>query len=223
MFKDEDPSMLKEMLQWGNMSAGPGHMDIDGRSAEKLLLTEYEIPKDRLILANPLPEGLYNLHAVWATGEDKDSRIAPVLQESITFGLNLRVHWTTVTKKAYVLKATGAANKLLAPTAVTNGSRMFSAYFKGKLGLINEPLDELAKALEGAFEVPVVNETGIDGKFDVELEFPAKDLQAAKGILLKTLGLELIEAERPIQMLEVSSRQEAKKAEEGKPQPTLKP
>ena len=57
----------------------------------------------------------------------------------------------------------------------------------------------------------------------MELEFPAKDLQAAKGILLKTLGLELIEAERPIQMLEVSSRQEAKKAEEGKPQPTLKP
>jgi hypothetical protein len=36
--------------------------------------------------------------------------------------------------------------------------------------------------------------------------------------LLKTIGLELIEADRPIQMLEVSPRVEMKKAEEPKPQ-----
>jgi uncharacterized protein (TIGR03435 family) len=225
MFKDEDPGILKDMLQWGNMSAGPGHIDIDGRSAEKLLLTAYDIPfdKDRLIVASPLPGGLYNFHAAWATGEDVDSLIAPSLQSAIMYGLNLRSQWKTVTKKAYVLKATDASKHLLTPTAITKGSPMRSPYFKGKLRLINESMDDLAKGLEGAFEVPVVNETGIEGRFDTELVFPAKDIEAAKAALLKTMGLELIQAERPIQMLEVSPREDSKKKEESKPQPTPMP
>ena len=68
-------------------------------------------------------------------------------------------------------------------------------------------MDNLANELEGGLEVPVINETGIEGKFDAELEFPAKDVEAAKAVLLKTLDLDLIEAERPIQMLEVSPRE----------------
>ena len=92
---------------------------------------------------------------------------------------------------------------------------MFS---NGKLTLKNRSIDNLANSLEGGLEVPIVNETGIEGKFVVELEFPDKDVEAAKAALLKTLGLELIEAERPIQMLEVSPRAETKKAEEAKPQ-----
>jgi uncharacterized protein (TIGR03435 family) len=78
-------------------------------------------------------------------------------------------------------------------------------------------MDDLAAAVEEGLEVPVVNETGIEGKFDAILEFPAKDAVAAKAVLLKTLGLELIEAERPIRMLEVSSRESSKKAAESKP------
>jgi uncharacterized protein (TIGR03435 family) len=225
MFKDEDPSILKDMLQWGNMSAGPGYIDIDGRSAEKLLLTAYDIPfdKDRLIVAGSLPGGLYNFHAAWATDEDVDSLIAPSLQSAIMHGLNLRSQWKTVTKKAYVLKATDASKHLLTPTAMTNGSPMRSPYFKGKLRLVNESLDDLAKGLEGAFDVPVVNETGIEGRFDAELVFPAKDIEAAKAALLKTLGLELIQADRQIQMLEVSLREDSKKAAESNPRPTPKP
>ena len=86
-----------------------------------------------------------------------------------------------------------------------------------KLTLVNRSIDNLANSLEGGLEVPIVNETGIEGKFDVELEFPAKDVEAAKAVL-KTIGLELIEAERPIQMLEVSPREGTKKADEAKPQ-----
>ena len=88
-------------------------------------------------------------------------------------------------------------------------------YFKGKIKLVNRSINYLAKSLEEGLEVPIVNETGIAGKFDAELEFPEKDVEAAKAAL-KTLGLELIEAERPIQMLEVSPRVEVKKAEEPK-------
>jgi uncharacterized protein (TIGR03435 family) len=204
------------------MSAGPGYMDMYGWSAEILLSNAYGInAKVRLILTNPLPEGFYNMHAVWSSADDNSPLIAPFLQSAITYGLNLHVQPKTVTKSAYVLRATEAGNKLLIPTAVTNGSRM-SMYWKGKFRLVSGSMDDLASGLEEEFEVPVVNETGIKGRFDAELEFPAKDTEAAKAALLKTLGLELIEADRPIQMLEVSPRDDSKKKEESKPQATPK-
>jgi uncharacterized protein (TIGR03435 family) len=78
-------------------------------------------------------------------------------------------------------------------------------------------MDDLANGLEGGLEAPVINETGIEGNFDEELEFPKKDADAAKAAL-KAIGLKLIEAERPIQMLEVSPREGTKKAAEAKPQ-----
>jgi uncharacterized protein (TIGR03435 family) len=162
------------------------------------------------------------LHTVWASADNNNSLIAPFLQPAITYGLNLRVQPKTITKKAYVLKATGVGNKLLQPTAVMNQSQMYG-YWKGELKLVNGSMNSLAYSLEDGLEVPVVNETGIEGRFDAELEFPAKDMEAAKAALLKTLGLELIEAERPIKMLEVGPREEAKKADEAKPRQTPKP
>jgi uncharacterized protein (TIGR03435 family) len=204
------------------MSAGGGRMDIYGWNAKALISFAYRnVPEDRFLPTSALSEELYNLHAAWSTGEDNDNLIAPFLQTAITYGLKLRVESKTVTKKAYVLKATEAAHKLMTPTASTGGS--MSGYWKGKLKLVNGSMDALASSLEGGLEVPVVNETGIDGKFDVELEFPAKDAEAAKAALLKTLGLELIEAERPIQMLEVSPREDPSKAADSKPQPAPKP
>ncbi|MGD0292453.1 MAG: redoxin domain-containing protein [Terracidiphilus sp.] len=202
-------------------SAGPGHMSLSGWSAERVLRLAYgvafnEVPKDRLLPTSSLPEGRYNLHAIWSSEDSNGRLIAPFIQESITYGLNLRVQWKTVTKKAYVLRMTEASKNLLIPQPPIEMS--FRSYKNGKLKLVDGSIDDLAAAIEDGLEVPVVNETGIEGRFDTELEFPAKDADAAKAALLKTLGLELIETDRPIQMLEVSPREDSKKAMESKPQ-----
>jgi uncharacterized protein (TIGR03435 family) len=207
----------------GTMSAGPGRMDMYRWNAETLLRGAYNyIPKDRLVLMNPLPTGLYNLHAVWtSTGDNDSSLMTSFLQTAVALGLNLQVQSRIVTKNVYVLKATQTSKKLPTPTAVTNGSRL-ARYSNGKLQLINGSMDNLASALESAFEVPVVNETGIQGKFDEELDFPAKDANAARAALLKVLGLELVKENRPIVMLEVESREGVKKAAKSTPDPTPK-
>jgi uncharacterized protein (TIGR03435 family) len=198
------------------MSAGGGRMSIYGWNAKALI--SYAYPNqfaDRFLPTSVFPEGLYNLHANWSPGEDNDNLIAPFLQTAIICGLNLKIETKTVTKKAFLLKAIDADHKLLTPTASTGG--YMSGYWNGKVKLVNSSMDDLANELEDGLQVPVINETGIKGKFDEELEFPAKDVDAAKAAL-KTIGLELIEAERPIQMLEVSPREEAKKTVEAKPQ-----
>jgi hypothetical protein len=50
----------------------------------------------------------------------------------------------------------------------------------------------------------VVNETGIPGNYDVELDLPEGDSAAAKQTLLQTLGLELRQEDRPILMIEIT-------------------
>jgi uncharacterized protein (TIGR03435 family) len=193
---------------------------IRGASAERLLTLAYDISKNRLLLTSPLPDGLYNLHGVFT--EEEDCTVTnPIVQEAITSGLRLRVQSKTVTRKAYVLKATEASKTLLTPLPPIDANGHH--YSNGKIRLANGSMDNLAAAVEEGLEVPVVNETGIEGRFDAELEFPAKDAEAAKAALLKTLGLELIQEDRPIQMLEVRSRDDSKKKEESKPQATPKP
>jgi uncharacterized protein (TIGR03435 family) len=210
------------------MFLGGGLLNFNGWNVKALISYAYRIGPDRragipqpnalddrFLPTSVFPEGLYNLHAAWPTAEDHDNQLASLLQTAITCGLNLRVESKTVTKKVFLLKAIDADHKLLTPTASTGGSKW--AYENGRLKLVNRSLDDLANGLEGRLQVPVINETGIEGNFDAELEFPAKDADAAKAAL-KTIGLELIEAERPIQMLEVTPREETKKAAEAKPQ-----
>lgn len=209
-------SLTKASLAQFGMSYGGGRINISGITAKALIsFARQNLPTDRFLPASVFPEGFYNLHAAWPAGEQNDKLIAPLLQTAISFGLNLKVESKTVTRKVYVLKAIDADHKLLTPTASTSGSRW--GYLNGKLTLVNRSMDDLANGLEGELEVPVINESGIEEKFDAELEFPAKDAEAAKAAL-KTIGLELIETERPIQMLEVTPREEAKKVEEAEPQ-----
>lgn len=131
----------------GWYSYGPGQMDMYGMSAEKLLILAYnQIPEDRLVLMSPLPDGLYNLHAVWSSTDDKGS-MTSLLQTTINSGLNLRIQSKTVTKNAYVLKATEASKKFLLPTTMTTVSWM-NKYKDGKLQVINGSMDDLAKGLD---------------------------------------------------------------------------
>jgi uncharacterized protein (TIGR03435 family) len=198
------------------MSVSIGSLNITGWNAKALISAAYQNqPEDRFLPTSVFPEGRYNLHAAWSVFVYDTNQFAPFLQMAITYGLKLQVESKTVSKKVYLLKAIDAEHKLLTPTASTGGSMW--GYRNGKLKLVNRSVDDLANGLEGGLEVPVINETGIEGKFDEELEFPAKDADAAKAAL-KAIGLKLIEAERPIQMLEVSPRAEAKKAAEAKPQ-----
>jgi uncharacterized protein (TIGR03435 family) len=209
------PSDPKEAQTRRSFSAR-GQMNFWGWDAKALISYAYRnLLEDRFLPTSVFPEGLYNLHAAWTTGEDNDNLKALFLQTAITYGLNLQVESKTVTMKIYLLKANDAVHPHLTPAAATGGG--MSGYWEGKARLVNSSMDDLAQGLEDGLKVPVINETGIDGKYDAELEFPEKDADAAKAAL-KTTGLELIEAERPIQMLEVNPREGTKKAAEAKPQ-----
>ena len=189
-------------------------IDIHGANAEFLLTYAYNLRRDRLVLASPLPDGRYDLTAEFAG--TTDSITSPLVQTVLASGLQLKIAPKSVTRSAYILKATDAGKRLLTSTASTSGS--MSSNGKGKIKLVNGSTADLASSLEDELEVPVIDETGINGAFDLELNFAAKDGASAKAALLKTLGLDLVRGDRPIDVLEVSPLEGQKKTEESEPQ-----
>jgi uncharacterized protein (TIGR03435 family) len=74
----------------------------------------------------------------------------------------------------------------------------------------NQPIDVLKSILESYLKTPVIDQTGLTGKYDITLKwdgtggFQNPDPEAVKQALLDTLGLELVSARQPIEMLVVS-------------------
>lgn len=186
------------------MTAGGNTIEIHAADAKFLLTYAYRVPQDRLILSGTLPEGKYDFR-VNTAGAD-DAVASSLMQTAVVTGLNLQAETKKVTRKVYVLKATDETRKLLVPTA-SNGGGM-SSFGGGKIDMVNTSLDNFAYILEGALETPVVNETGVDGSFDVAVEFAEKDAEAAKTELQKKLGIALVEEERTIPVVDVSARPE---------------
>jgi uncharacterized protein (TIGR03435 family) len=174
--------------------------DLHGADVTWLLTYACNVGSDRLLFTAPKPGGRYDLHTEFGAADPAVT--TPMLQAAIAAGLHLDIRRKTVTRSVYVLKATQAAQKLLMPTASTRGSE--TALNQGKLSLVNSTMADLASSLEDWTDTPVIDETGILTKFDAELQFSAKDLDAVNSNLREHLGLELHREERPVEMIEIA-------------------
>jgi uncharacterized protein (TIGR03435 family) len=89
---------------------------------------------------------------------------------------------------------------------------------------MNGTMDDLAYVLATGLENPVVNETGIDGRFDARFRVTGEDIDSMNAVLKEKLGLELVQGnqEMSITVLEVSKQEGSKpapatKTQEAKP------
>ena len=139
-----------------------------------------------------------------------------VVQQAVLAALHLQIQPKTITKPAYILRATDASKKLLSPSASTHAVKRGS--WHGKFLLMNGTMDDLAYVLATGLENPVMNETGIAGTYDARFQVAGGDVDSLNAVLKETLGLELVPGnqEMSITVLEVS------KQEERKPSPSTK-
>jgi uncharacterized protein (TIGR03435 family) len=202
----------------------PTGTDILGADADYLLTDAYSPTTNRLVLACTLPDGRYDLRTEF-TGVP-DSVTSSVIREAILAGLHLEVQPKTVTKSAYILRATDASKKLLSPSV--SKATQIRGYFNGSLRMMNGTMDDLAYELATGLENPVINDTGLDGHFDVQLKFTERDIGSINAALKDALGLELVQGdqESSITVLEVNKQEQSKshdaKPDEAKPAETTK-
>jgi uncharacterized protein (TIGR03435 family) len=170
-----------------------------GQSAEGILLSAYDGSSSRLVRTVNLPEKKYDFIA----NLPHDSRQA--LQAEIKRKLGLVAHHETRLTDVLQLKVKKAGADGLRTSDGQGGSARTSA---GQFSCVNQPLSCLAGMLESSFKVPVVDHTELAGSFDIDLFWDALDYQhqnpdALKQALVDELGLELIPAKEPIDILVV--------------------
>jgi len=192
----------------------PTGTDFLGEGADSLMTDVFNIFGNRYVLKDPLPEGRYDLHV--NSADVPQAVNDSVVQQAVLAALHLQIQSKTVTKPAYILRATDASKKLLSPSASTHAVKRGS-WHNGFL-LMNGTMDDLAYVLATGLENPVLNETGIDGTYDARFQAAGGDVDSVNAVLKRTLGLELVPGnqEMSITVLEVS------KQEESNPSPSTK-
>ncbi len=194
----------------------PTGTDFLGNDADDLMTNAFDVFENRYVLKDPLPEGRYDLRMNFV--DVPKSVIDSAVQQAVLSALHVQIQPKTVTKNAYILRATDASKKLLSPSASTH--KVKRGYWHGIYILMNGTMDDLAYVLATGLENPVINQTGIDGTFDARFKITGSDVGSLNAALKSNLGLELVQGdqEMSITVLEVSKQGGAKPDETPKTQ-----
>ena len=179
-----------------------------GASVEGMIFYAYDFDfgAPRAILPQ-LPQERYD----FIVSLPKDSSAALAQEIKRKFGFIARRETIETNVLFLVVKSPNAQG--LKPSAeVSNrvgrsGDFFAGDYNSGRYSKHRVPLSNIARFCENAWQIPVVDRTGLTNKFDIDFEWQQKngepDNEALKQALLNQLGLELVPTNAPVEMLVV--------------------
>ncbi len=172
------------------------------RSLNNLFAQAYDASKYRTVFGIKMPEDRYDFIA----NLPEDNRAA--LRREIERQFNLTAK--TEKRKTDVLLLTVKNRNVRGLRSSTNNSPVNNNNGAGFYLDTNVPLSNLAGFLENYFEIPVVDRTGLAGRFDISIRWGAGDWEhrntdALKKVILEELGLELVPSREEIDMLVVEN------------------
>jgi uncharacterized protein (TIGR03435 family) len=170
-------------------------------SLKRLLSAAYRRPEERMIVPNDFSGEQFD---VLLTFQDRPEER---LQEGVEKQLGLAAHRETLATDVLLLRvknanAPGLQRNLNSPAKPAITTR------RGEVRLDEVPLTVLASHLQAHLDMPVVDQTGLTGRFNMDLRWPARPGEKTNGDALKQavlnqLGLELVPGREPIEMLVV--------------------
>ena len=153
----------------------------------------------RMILSTDLPPDRYDYIANLARNSDE------VLQREIKKKFGVVGKWETRETDVLLLKVKRANAQGLKPASAHIA---LANSYAGHYSCTNAPLSWVAEFLDNYFEVPVIDRTGLNRHFDIDLKWDEPDQQhlnpeGLKQALLDEFGLELVPGSEPVEMLVV--------------------
>jgi uncharacterized protein (TIGR03435 family) len=152
----------------------------------------------RTVFEAEIPQGRYDFIA------NVPASSTEALKQEIkkVFGLAGRLEMRDVDVWALKVRQVNASGL---KRAIGNGDRLWIG--SGELSCQNQSMTRVASLLEAYFGIPVVDETDVNGRFDIHLHWnerePQRNPDGLKQALLDQLGLELMPGREPIEMLVV--------------------
>jgi uncharacterized protein (TIGR03435 family) len=181
------------------ITMGPDRLVMKGVNLGLIVSQLYDVPLARMT-GRPLQDAFqYDL----SFSEPGAGRAAfpSGVREALSAALHVKVNRETRETDVWILAKTEARPAVLVEPASTGGS-MWSAP-PGSLKFTSCAMPALVQALESVAGRPVLDETGITGKFDFSLTYDVHDPQGAVAALRK-LGFKVEPARRPIEFLVVT-------------------
>ena len=181
-------------------SPGSNRFVADGLVLELLIRLAYEIPTPYLDYRLPHSKRQYRVSAIVPKGQE--TRLLPLLRESLKSSFGLSIYWETQEKEVLVLKQSPGEKSGLRPSRAEKSA---SWIVRGSLHGTKQTLERLCLAVAEWIGIPVVDETGLSGQYDWELPYQPGDPSVLIAALRKELGLEAERSRRQIQVLVVEN------------------
>jgi len=193
------PSKFPNQGGWAGI--GNGRVLGLGDTVADLVGAAYGNPTGaRTIYQTTLPRGKYDFIANLPWGSEAALRREIEKQ----FGLVGRLEIVETNVLFLQVKSSNAPG--LKPTATRNSSS--SSFYRGEYHLVNMQFGSVADFLEGEFGIPVIDQTGLTGSYDVKLNWSNRNdpqHENLKRALNVQLGLELVPGTAPVEMLVVET------------------
>jgi len=191
------PAKLSRGGGWG--SGMHGKMMGTGVGVETIVQTAYGFGYSRTILSIELPKDkYYDFIASLPSGN------AEALRQEIEKQFGVVARRETIETNVLLLTVKYSNAQGLRPSTNRGESSQIRTQ-PGQFSSINTPISDLTANLESLLQIPVIDQTRVADKFDIDFKWNRNDPQheSLKQALLDQLGLELVPTNMPIEMLVV--------------------
>jgi uncharacterized protein (TIGR03435 family) len=215
-----DAASIKPSEEASGSSSGiatkPGRIEARNVTLRRCIRGAYDLPEAQIIGGPKWVDDVrYNIDAK-ASGPAGDHELMQMLQTLLAERFQLKIHLETRRLNGYALAVAkfGFRGKPLTESGDCNAT----ASTGGPLSTITSrscPMTNFASKLAECLHAPVLDTTGIDGKFDITLQWAPEEVRAKAGdaaaglslddALLKTAGLRLTAQKVPIQIVIIDS------------------
>jgi uncharacterized protein (TIGR03435 family) len=189
---EKDPGMRR-------FSSGPGLWEQSAATPSVLLMEAHGFyDTKRMVLPDELDDRWYSIRITYPP--ERLSELSPLLRQvaRTAFGIDARLELREA--EVLILQAPRGAGPGLRP-AVSEASG--SSGMPGRLTAIGQPTMNVAWHLASKVGKIVVDETGLDGRYDYELEWDQRDPQDMVRAVEEQLGLVLVAGRREVEFLVV--------------------
>jgi uncharacterized protein (TIGR03435 family) len=175
-----------------------------GMTPGQLVLRAYGVRPVHTVSRYKEPAGHYDFIANLPAGN------AEALQQELKRTLGIVAHREMIETNVLVLTVKLGSAPGLRPAADPNSEPSFSRQ-PGRLSIRNGNLSRLLAMMEGQFQKPIVDQTGLGEHLDIDFQWNDADanfhspvtLKQTSQALLTQLGLELAPDREPVEMLVV--------------------
>jgi uncharacterized protein (TIGR03435 family) len=175
----------------------PGHLTVDGAPLEALVWLAYQTNSFHIDWRMPNDKQTYR--AAFRVPEGREDHLFPYMRETLAEMFDIDARWTEQAREVYVLRRI----KGRAPLPASSADKEIAQMLRGTMTLRDEPISKLCEMLASSFNAIVLDETGIDGRYDFELPYQPGQPEMTSEALNK-LGFETTKARRDIPVLVVS-------------------